>query len=778
MSEAQKKPSAKPSFHDHETIGAQKRHGRVGCVDCVEPAVEHGESHGHGNGRRRRFAAADGKAAIQIALVGNPNSGKTTLFNGLTGSNQYVGNWPGVTVEKKAGKVSIGDIDAEVTDLPGIYSLSTISLEEEITVDFIAARKMNLIVNIVDASNLERNLFLTFQLLDARVPVIIALNCMDIVEKRMDRLDIAKLEQRLGVPVVPITASKRSGLGELIRRIGTYAWAVPEPRALYSPSIEALIERFAAVTGDRLTAVRCIEDGEKAIAKTVLSDTRKERLTALLDEARNASTIDFDMVIPNDRYDQIIAIVGDTMKKADVTKLTSTDRIDRVLTHRFFGIPLFLIIMFTVFWLAFGPLGTAVTDGFVFLVNLLFGLVANGINALGMAPWVTSLVNNAVFGGLAAVLGFLPQLAILFLFLSVLEDTGYMARAAFIMDRALRKFGLSGKSFIPMLLGFGCSVPAMAATRTLDQAEDRKITTMIIPFVSCGAKAPIYGVIAGALFAASAYYVVFSMYLLGILVALFSAVLFKKTVLKSASANYLMELPEYRMPTMKNTFLHTWERVKGFVVKAGTVLLGAFIVIWFLSYFGTVDGVFRLLAAEEIEHSLLGAIGKAILPLFRPIGFTDWRATVAVLTGFVAKESVVGTLGILYGVAGDAVVNGALLYPAIRAAFTPLQAYSFMAFALLSAPCIAALAAMKKELGAWKWFLFILAYEMAVAYLVSLAIYQIGSLGSGGIFTALFLIGAAFIVFGTIRGAIRRKGSCASCYGCSASGACEDERRQ
>ncbi len=727
---------------------------------------------------RKRFTAADGRAAIQIALVGNPNSGKTTLFNGLTGSNQYVGNWPGVTVEKKGGKVAIGDIDAEVTDLPGIYSLSTISLEEEITVDYIAARRMNLIVNIVDASNLERNLFLTFQLLDAGIPLIVALNCMDIVEKRMDVLDVAKLEQRLGVPVVPITASKQSGLGELIRRIGAYAWDRTAERVRYSPPIEALIASFEAVAGDRLTAVRCLEDGAKAIAKTNLSEAQKARLAALYDEARMASPIDFDMVIPNDRYERILAIVGDAMKKADVTKLSATDRIDRVLTHRLFGIPLFLLIMFAVFWLAFGPLGTFVTDGFVWAVDLLFGLVSGGVSALGMAPWVTSLLNSAVFGGLAAVLGFLPQLAILFLFLSILEDTGYMARAAFIMDRALRRFGLSGKSFIPMLLGFGCSVPAMAATRTLDKAEDRKITTMIIPFVSCGAKAPIYGVIAGALFAASAYYVVFSMYLLGILVALLSAVLFKKTVLRSASANYLMELPEYRTPTLKNTFLHTWDRVKGFVVKAGTVLLGAFIVIWFLSYFGTVDGTFRLLAQEEIEHSLLGAIGKAILPLFRPIGFTDWRATVAILTGFVAKESVVGTLGILYGVAGDALVNGSLLYPAIRAAFTPLQAYAFMAFALLSAPCIAALAAMKRELGAWKWFMFILAYEMAVAYLVALAIYQLGSLGSGAIFTALFLAGAVSIVFSTIRGAIRRKGSCASCYGCSSAGACDEERRK
>lgn len=738
-----------------------------------------GSGSGGGRGRgRRRFVAADGRAPLQIALVGNPNSGKTTLFNGLTGSNQYVGNWPGVTIEKKGGKVSLGDIDAEVTDLPGLYSLSTLSPEEEITVDFIAGRRANLIVDIVDASNLERNLFLTFQLLDSGLPMIVALNCMDIVAKRKEALDVAKLERLLGVPVVPITASTRSGLDELIRRIGAYDASSMRPRPRYSPSIEVLVNRFADVTKDRLTAVRCLEDGEKAIAATRLTDAAKDDLRRMLEAARKVAPIDFDMVLPNDRYDRILEIVGATMTKGTAATDGATDRIDRVLTHRVFGIPLFLGIMFFVFWLAFGPVGTFVTDGFVALIDLLFGLVAGAVEALRMAAWVESLVNNAVFGGLAAVLGFLPQLAILFFFLSILEDSGYMARAAFIMDRVLRRFGLSGKSFIPMLLGFGCSVPAMAATRTLDKPEDRKVTTMIIPFVSCGAKAPIYGVIAGALFAASAYYVVFSMYVLGIVVALGSAVLFKKTVLRGASANYLMELPEYRMPTAKNAVLHTWERVKGFVVKAGTVLLGAFIVIWFLSYFGIVDGTFRLLSQSEIEHSLMGSIGKAILPVFRPIGFTDWKATVAILTGFVAKESVVGTLGILYGVAGDAIADGTLLYPAIRAAFTPLQAYAFMAFALLSAPCVAALAAMRRELGSSRWFLFSVAYEMVVAYLVALAIYQFGSLGAGGIATAAVLVLAVAVVLATIRGAIRRRGTCAGCSGCSDAQGCDAGKKR
>ena len=716
---------------------------------------------------------------VRIALVGNPNSGKTTLFNGLTGSNQSVGNWPGVTIEKKSGRLNQGTFEAEIIDLPGIYSLSTISLEEEVTTQFILSKQMDLIINIVDASNLERNLFLTHQLLDSQIPMIIALNCMDIAKTKFQAINIPKLEQLLGIPVIPITASKKQGLVDLIRHLEIADYSPRPEIKRYSEPIEKTIEIFQSELKSRFLATRFFEDGLKIFNSKNSSPVNKDILSSLLDNEKKRHSLDFDMVLPNERYNHILSTCDAVLTRNDVEIESSTDRIDKILTHRIVGLPIFLGIMFTVFYLSFGPLGSWITDGFVSLIELFFGVIASGIESVGMAAWVSSLVVNGVFGGLASVLGFLPQLAILFFFLSLLEDSGYMARAAFIMDRVLRRFGLSGKSFIPMLLGFGCSVPAMASTRTLDKAEDRKITTMIIPFISCGAKAPIYGIIAGAIFVSNSYLVVFSMYLIGLCVAIASAVLFKKTILKGASANYLMELPEYRMPTIKNMGLHTWERVKGFLVKAGTILLGAFIIIWFLSFFGFVDGTFRLLADTEIEFSLLGSIGKALLPIFKPIGFTDWQATVAILTGFVAKESVVGTLGILYGVSGDVISQGSLLYPAIRAAFTPLQAYAFMVFALLTSPCIAAIAAMKRELGSWKWLAFSLVYEIVLAYIAALLVFQVGSLGLGTILSILVFVVVVFIVFSTIRRVIKSKGSTCggACGSCGIEGSCKPETK-
>ena len=711
--------------------------------------------------------------SLRVALVGNPNSGKTTLFNALTGSNQSVGNWPGVTVEKKSGLYKKDNFEVEIIDLPGIYSLSTISLEEELTSNYIKNQKMDVIINIVDASNLERNLYLTYQLLDSSIPVVVALNCMDIVEKQLANINTVKLAHHLGVPIVPITASKKMGILELMRQVEVLNHTKRQVHPIYNPLVESTIHRFTDILQDRFFAIRYFEDGEKAFPKDCVLRDKLSQLEEARAIEKNKHVIDFDMVLPNSRYESIEQIRDEVLTKPMVETISTTEKIDQVLTHRLFGIPLFGFIMFLVFFIAFGPIGSFITDGFVSLIELFFSLIGEGVEAAGMDPWVTSLINNGFFGGLASVVGFLPQLMILFLFLSLLEDSGYMSRAAFIMDRALRRFGLSGKSFIPMLLGFGCSVPAMVSTRTLDKAEDRKLTTMIIPFMSCGAKAPIYGVFAGALFARGAYVVVFSMYILGILVALLSALLFKKTILKSASANYLMELPEYRRPTLKNTWIHTWERSKGFLIKAGTILLGAFIVIWFLSYFGTVDGTFRLLSEDEIAFSLLGQIGQFMLPIFQPIGVYDWRATVAILTGFVAKESVVGTLGILYGVSGDVIENGSALYPYIRAAFTPVQAYAFMAFALLSAPCIAALAAMKKELVSIKWFLFALIYEMGVAYLVAFLIYQIGSMSSGGILTIGFLLVVVGIVASTGYRVFKNKGStCVTCSGCVVDKSC------
>ncbi|MCF7924831.1 MAG: ferrous iron transport protein B [Candidatus Izimaplasma sp.] len=701
---------------------------------------------------------------MNIALIGNPNSGKTTLYNELTGAKQSVGNWPGVTVEKKVGKLKSKNIDANIVDLPGIYSLSTISLEEEVSSNYIMDKEMDLIINIVDASSLERNLFLTYQLLDSDIPIIVALNGMDIIDKNKEVIDHKALSIALDLPVIPISASKKIGIEDLISAIESFDLSKKRKQISYNKQIEEVISLINEYIEDRFLSIRFFEDGLVALDHASVPEEKQPELIELYHSIKGRFTLDIDMIMPDARYNKIINLIDKFYNKNDLLKITTTDKIDKVLTHKYLGIPIFLGIMFGVFFLAFGPLGTFITVQFVWLIDQFFILIINGIAQLGMSPYISSLITKGIFGGLAAVVGFLPQLMILFLAMAILEDSGYMSRAAFIMDRALRKFGLSGKSFIPMLIGFGCSVPAISATRTLDKDEDRKITAMIIPFVSCGAKAPIYGVFAGALFSNGSYIVVFSMYIIGIMVAILSAILFKKTIFKSASANYIMELPQYRRPTLKNTWLHTWERSKDFLIKAGTILLAAFIIIWFLSYFGIVGGKITLLSDDEISKSFLGYIGKIILPVFRPIGFNDWRATVAILSGFVAKESVVGTLGILYGVSGDVVENGSALYPSIRAAFTPLQAYSFMLFALLAIPCIAAVSALKRELNSNKWFYFTLAYELVVAYLIAMAVFQVGSLDSGTILTILFTAIIVVFVFFMIKKFIKQKGSaCASC---------------
>lgn len=710
---------------------------------------------------------------MNIALIGNPNSGKTTLYNQLTGSNQSVGNWPGVTVEKKSGLLKSKVIKANIVDLPGIYSLSTISLEEEVASNYIMDREMDLIINIVDANNIERNLFLTYQLLDSDIPMIIALNGMDIIEKNDETIDHVALSEALGVDVVPISAAKKLGIEDLIHKIEVFDLKNQRKPHLYDPLIEKSLRHINEFMKDRFLSVRFLEDGLKALDHSDVPASDQPLLIQMHHDLNQAFELDLDMVLPDARYKEIIGLVNRVYHRNALLTSSTTDKIDRVLTHKYFGLPIFGLIMFSVFFLAFGPLGTWITDQFVWLIDQFFLFVIHGVDALGMSPYISSLITKGIFGGLAAVVGFLPQLMILFLALSILEDSGYMARAAFIMDRALRRFGLSGKSFIPMLIGFGCSVPAITATRTLDNDEDRKLTSMIIPFVSCGAKAPIYGVFAGALFARGSYMVVFSMYLIGLLVAILSAILFKKVFFKNASGNYIMELPQYRQPTIKNTWLHTWERSKDFLIKAGTILLAAFIIIWFLSYFGVVGGRLTLLTDDQISQSFLGYIGRTVLPIFQPIGFNDWRQTVAILSGFVAKESVVGTLGILYGVGGDVVENGSALYPAIQQAFTPIQAYAFMVFALLAIPCIAAVSALKRELHSNKWFYFTLAYEMVVAYVIALLVFQIGSLDHGMILTILFTAAIAIFVLKMIVKFFKQKGSaCANCDGCSVNSNC------
>lgn len=715
----------------------------------------------------------------KIALIGNPNCGKTTVFNGLTGSNQSVGNWPGVTVEKKSGVLHHQDFHAEVIDLPGIYSLSTLSLEEEITFRFVAERKMDFIINVVDASNLERNLFLTYQLLESGIPMIVALNCMDLVQKRLDEIHVDVLTSVLGVPVIPITANKKNGMTDLLTYIATNEVTVAPLPQLFDDSIESTLSIFDTIFHHRFYSIRFFEDGLKGVQFLGLDQETEKKAEVLFQTEKKKYKMDFDMILPHARYEKIISCCKNAITKSNHEGVRLSDRIDQVLTNKYLGLPMFGLIMFLVFFLAFGPIGSFATQWFVLGIHTIIGWITQGVMALDMAPWVTSLFTNGFFGGLAAVIGFLPQLMILFFFLALLEDSGYMSRAAFLMDRVLRRFGLSGKSFIPMLIGFGCSVPAISSTRTLDKAEDRKITTLIIPFISCGAKAPIYGVFAGALFASNSYIVVFSMYLIGIAVAILSAILFKKTILKGASANYIMELPEYRMPSAKNMWRHTWERSKGFLTKAGTILLAAFIVIWFLSYFGFVNGTLTLLSEGDLSKSLLAYVGRAILPIFRPIGFTEWESAVAILTGFVAKESVVGTLGILYGVSGNVIDNTSLLFHDIQIHFTALQAYAFMAFALLSTPCIATLAAMKRELASWKWLLFGILYELVVAYLIAFLIFQLGSYGIGDILTYLFAFLILIFVVHTIRKVIRNKGkTCTDCNGCSVNDSCHLPKKE
>ena len=664
--------------------------------------------------------------SINIALVGNPNSGKTTLFNELTGSNQYVGNWPGVTVEKKTGKVRNSSQEIRVTDLPGIYSLSTYSLEEVIAREYLESDQAELIVNIVDASNLERNLFLSLQLLEVGKPMIIALNMMDVLQHRGDVLDVAKLQKELGVPVIAITAAKGVGIDALTDAIMKHDRKIVPFKEIYSPVVMKLIrfleKELNVSTSPKLHALRFIDEGPKAIDGHDHDPIKMVLLNEEVERQLHDFPIDRDMIVSDEKYRYITDIVGVALKKNQNAKASISSKIDSVVTHRFWAIPIFLLVMYLVFMTAFGPIGGTIKGGFEYLISEVFiANIAAFLTNIGISPWLYSLIVDGMLGGVGSVLGFLPEIAILFLMLSVLEDSGYMARAAFIMDRTLRKFGLSGKSFIPMILGFGCTVPALMATRTLENERDRRLTMMITPFMSCGARFPIYAVMAAAFFSNNQAIVVYSMYILGIAVAIFSGIFLKRFVTKGRVSNFIMELPEYRMPTPRNLFLHTWERVKGFLIKAGTVLLFASMIIWFMSNFD-----FNLNMITDSSASIIGYIGKAIAPIFAPLGFGEWRASMALVVGFVAKEAVVSTMGVLYGV-GDLIASdpNALSAP-LQAVFTPLSAYAFMAFALLYMPCVAAFVTLKREMASWKWTLIAVTYQTGVAWIVAFLIYQGG----------------------------------------------------
>jgi len=666
---------------------------------------------------------------IHIALLGNPNSGKTTLFNDLTKTNQYVGNWPGVTVEKKTGQCKICDTALTITDLPGIYSLSTYTLEEVIAREFVEEGEVDVIINIVDASNLERNLFLSLQLLEMRKPMVIALNMMDVLKQRGIQLDIQLLSRHLQIPIVPIVARQSIGIDELIQKAVEQYGIIPPLPVIYSDEIEEVISKVEKSLPidicTRMHATRFVEDGLQALVGHAIDPVAMAHLNEWVEQQVRYKNMDRDMIVSDEKYRYIHEIVENTTRIIKEQKPYSTsDKIDQVLTHRIFAIPIFLLIMFGVFSMAFGPIGGFIKEYFEWFINeIVITGVANLLVSMNVSDWLYGLVVDGILGGVGSVLSFLPEISILFLMLSLLEDSGYMARAAFIMDRLLRKFGLSGRSFIPMIMGFGCTVPALMATRTLENERDRRLTMMITPFMSCGAKFPVYAVFAAAFFEESRAIIVFSIYTLGIVIAILSGILLKRFVTKGKISNFIMELPEYHWPTARNLWMHTWERIKGFVIKAGTIILVAMVIIWFLQSY---DFAFR--AVEDSGQSIFGLMGRSIAWIFSPLGFGEWRAAMSLIVGLIAKEAVVGTLGVLYGVGEAAIDNPDLLVQPLTQVFTPLSAYAFMAFTLLYMPCIAAFATMKREMNSWKWTLITVGYQTAVAWLVAFVIYQGGLL--------------------------------------------------
>lgn len=708
--------------------------------------------------------------SVKIALAGNPNCGKTTLFNALTGSNQFVGNWPGVTVEKKEGKLKKAycgnQSEVTITDLPGIYSLSPYTLEEVVARNYLIDERPDVLLNIIDGTNLERNLYLTTQLLELGIPTIIAVNMMDVVEKNGDRIHIDKLSKELGCEVTTISALKGTGIEEAAKKAVQLAdKSISKKKAIrvFSDEVEAVLEDIedklaleAEESQRRFFAIKLLEKDEKIRTKLKVVPDISAEITKIEEELDD----DTESIITNDRYVFISSIIKDCCTKKNHKMLTTSDKIDQIVTNRFLALPIFAAIMFLVYYVSVTTVGTWATDwandgvfgeGFSF-----FGLHVPGIpvilesalQAVGCADWLQGLILDGIVGGVGAVLGFVPQMLILFAFLAFLEACGYMARVAFIMDRIFRKFGLSGKSFIPMLIGSGCGVPGIMASRTIENDRDRKMTIMTTTFIPCGAKLPIIALIAGALFD-GAWWVAPSAYLIGIAAIICSGIILKKTkIFAGDPAPFVMELPAYHMPTVSNILRSMWERGSSFIKKAGTIILLSTIVVWFATYFGFVDGQFRMLDSLEIDHSILAKIGGAIQGIFAPLGWGNWKATVAAITGLVAKENVVGTFGVLYGFA-EVAEDGSEIWGTLASSMTTVAAYSFLVFNLLCAPCFAAMGAIKREMNNAKWFWFAIGYQTGLAYLASLCIYQIGTLittGAFGIGTVVaFLIIAAFI---------------------------------
>ena len=702
--------------------------------------------------------------SIRIALAGNPNCGKTTMFNALTGANQYVGNWPGVTVEKKEGKLrdkKHGEII--VTDLPGIYSLSPYTLEEVVSRDYILKENPDVIIDLVDATNIERNLYLTTQLIETGVPVVIALNMADLLEKRGLRIDTSRLSMLLGCPVVETSALKKTGLGEVVDTAVKTAMKkeIKKPGEIFSKEIETAVseisENLPSISEQkrRWYAVKVLENDEKVMNELSLSaEARKvsQETRASIESIHDDS---MESIITDERYKYIQKIVKTTVQKQGAQE-SVTDRIDRVVTNRILGIPIFIAVMFIVYYISVTTVGTWVTDW----TNDTFGGWVAGIftsllGAIGAGDMVTSLVVDGIVGGLVAVLGFVPQMAILFLFLSILEDCGYMVRIAFVMDRIFRHFGLSGKSFIPLLISSGCGIPGIMASRTIEQDNDRRLTIMTATFVPCGAKLPVIALMAGVIAGAVTGYepsawVAPVMYFVGIAAVLVSAIMLKKTKPFSGKpAPFVMELPAYHIPSAKTVLLHVWERLKGFIIKAGTILFLACVVMWFLSGFGFGPDGFGMV--EDSSDSLLAAVGGVIAPIFAPLGFGEWQPVAASLSGFTAKEAIVSTMGVLANVAEESAEDTVAVASVIGSWFpTGLAAFCFLMFNLLDSPCLAAIATMAQQLQSRKWFWFAIAFQNIFAYAVTLIVYQLGMLfmGAGfGIGSAVAIVLLAFMLY-------------------------------
>ena len=704
--------------------------------------------------------------AIRIALAGNPNCGKTTMFNALTGANQYVGNWPGVTVEKKEGKLKSKKVKEEVvvTDLPGIYSLSPYTLEEVVSRDYLLKENPDVIVDLVDATNIERNLYLTTQLIETGVPVVIALNMADLLEKRGIKIDVARLSMLLDCPIVETSALKGEGLDKLIdEAIKTAKKKEADlPKEIFNKDLEDAVSAAAEVLPSsidankkRWYAVKFLEKDSKVAESVKLTDSAAKKIEELRTGLEKSHDDDMESIVTDERYKFIQKIVGTTVKKGK-DKLTTSDKIDKIVTNRILGIPIFIAVMFVVYYISVTTIGTIVTDWtndtFVGGIQEIVGGFLEGI---GTNDVVTSLVVDGVIGGVGAVLGFVPQMAILFLFLSILEDCGYMVRIAFVMDRVFRHFGLSGKSFIPLLISSGCGIPGIMASKTIEQDNDRRLTIMTATFIPCGAKLPVIALMGGVMasWATGSYeaggFMAPAMYFMGIVAVLVAAIILKKTKPFSGKpAPFVMELPQYHVPQAKTVLLHVWERLKGFIIKAGTILFLACVVMWFLGGFGFENGGFGLV--EESGNSLLAVIGGFIAPLFAPLGFGEWQPVAASLSGFTAKEAIVSTMGVLANVTGDT-EDAVTVAQAVQTWFpTSLAALSFLIFNLLDSPCLAAIATMAQQMQSKKWFWFAILFQNIFAYIVCLCIYQIGSFVTGGSFgvgTVFGFVFAAIILF-------------------------------